>query len=102
MYCVKTNSHGSVIPYKECFVAQGCPKTRGIDYNKPFYLVVKYEAIQAILALVAQSCVHKMQFDMQAACLHRLINTTLYILDNLWDTRYEVCIVQYSLHFEPR
>jgi hypothetical protein len=80
IYCITTNSDGSVARYKARLVAQGCTQTYGVDYDQNFSLVVKYESIRSVFAIATQQQMYMVQFDIQTAFLHGLIDTIIYML----------------------
>ena len=80
IYKIKTYSDGTIAWYKARLVAQDCTQTRGVDYDQTFSLVVKYDSIQTVLAIAAQQQMLIMQFDIQTAFLHGVIDTIICML----------------------
>ena len=54
-------------------------RSRGIDYEENFALVVRYSSIQTILALSAQMGWHIHQMDVKIAFLNGVIEEEVYI-----------------------
>jgi len=75
----KYKSNGDVEKYKARLVAKGYSQIPGIDYEKTFAPVVKFDSIRTLLAISAAKILKLYQFDVKTAFLHGNIEETIYM-----------------------
>lgn len=70
VYRIKSNPDGTMNRYKARLVIKGCSQRAGIDYNKTFSPVARFESIRILLALAATKDYEIIQFDIKTAFLY--------------------------------
>ena len=80
VYRVKTHSDGTVAKFKARLVAKGFTQQHGVDYGQTFSHVVRYESIRIVFAIVAQQKMKIVQFDIQTAFLHGILDVLIYMM----------------------
>ena len=64
VYCIKTNSDGSVERYKARLIAQGFSQKPYLDYTETFAPVAKFASLWTVLAIAAEDMdVHTMDLQ---------------------------------------
>jgi len=66
----KCNKEGNIIKYKARLVARRFTQCPGLDYNKMFSLVMQFETIQALLAIILSKHLKVQQLDVKGAYLN--------------------------------
>ena len=75
----KRDAEGNVERYKARLVAQGFTQKDGIDYDKTFSLVVRFESIRTIIALAARQNLQLHQIDITTAFLNGTLEEVIYM-----------------------
>lgn len=76
---LKNGTSGVPPRYKACLCAKSFSQKAGIDYNKIFALVVRYESICTLLAIAAQYNLEIAQFDVKTAFLNGELDEDIYM-----------------------
>ena len=75
----KYDVNGNLERYKARLVAQGYNQRYGIDYDKTFCPVVRFESVHALIALAARKKLHLHQLDVTTAFLNGELKEEIYI-----------------------
>ena len=73
------NADGSVERYKARLVAQGFTQKFGIDYDKTFCPVVRFESVQIVITLAVQNGLKLHQMDVATAFLNGELKEEVYM-----------------------
>ena len=79
VYKVKLNSSGQIDWFKARLVGQEFSQQPGIDFEKVFALVVSYDSLRLILALVVYNYWVAEQLDIKAEFLYGFLNEGIYM-----------------------
>ena len=66
----KTKADGSIERYKAQLVAQGFSQKQGLDYDKTFSPVIRFESFRNLVAVAVQKRLKLHQLDITAAFLN--------------------------------
>ena len=75
----KLKSDGSLDKYKAWLVANGFTQVEGIDYEETFSLVVEFQSIRTLAALVARRDLELHQMDVKTAFLNGELEKEIYM-----------------------
>jgi hypothetical protein len=75
----KCDKEGNVVKYKARLVACGFTQRPGLDYDETFSLVVHFETIRALLAMVPSKRLRVQQLDVKGAYLNRKLTQPIYM-----------------------
>jgi hypothetical protein len=79
VYKTKVKPNGDVDRCKARLVAKGYSQSPGLDYNETYSLVVKYDSIRLVFALVDVENLEMIQFDIKTAFLHGELEEEIYM-----------------------
>jgi hypothetical protein len=79
VFKLKLDSLGNVARYKARLVAQGFNQREGIDYDKIYAPVVKFDSVRTLLALVEASNWELKQLDVTTAFLYAPVKEDIYL-----------------------
>lgn len=72
-YKIKHVVDGNVEKFKSRFVVWGFSKVEGVDYEKTFELVSRYDSIRAVISIIAEMRWRIHQMDVKIAFLNGVI-----------------------------
>lgn len=100
VYKIKTDADGNVQRYKARLVAKGFTQRQGIDFNKTFSPVVRFDSIRLILTMAVQENLIIKQFDVKTAFLNGEIEESIYMKqpNGFHDGTNRVCKLLKSLY----
>nr|GEY12367.1 putative reverse transcriptase, RNA-dependent DNA polymerase [Tanacetum cinerariifolium] len=105
----KKDERGIVIRNKARLVAQGHTHEEGINYDKVFAPIARFEAIRLFLAYASFMAFMMYQMDVKSTFLYGTIEEEVYVCQPLGfedpdhpDKVYEVVKALYGLHQAPR
>jgi hypothetical protein len=78
VYKVKLNTNGCVDKFKARLVAKGYSQEAGIDFNKTYSPVARFDTIRAVLSVAASEKLNLVQFDVKAAFLYGELDEVSY------------------------
>ena len=76
---IQMGPDGQIECYKAHLVAQGFSQVKGIDYNKTFAPITKFNSIRLLLALSARFNWEIHQMDVKSAFLNGKLEEEIYI-----------------------
>lgn len=76
---MKYNFDGSIQRYKECLVVKGYSQIHGIDFEKTFSPIARFETVQVFLALGAKLKWPIYQLDIKSAFLNGVLQEEVYV-----------------------
>ena len=79
VYKVKHLPSGAIERFKACIVAQGFSQRPGVDFDETFAPTARWNAVCAILAIVAIDDMHLESVDISSAFLNGIVDAELYI-----------------------
>ena len=79
MLKIKHNADGSIKRYKARLIAQGYSQRYGVDYDKTFSPVVRFESIRTVIALSIQMGFKLHQIDVTSAFLNGELEDEVYM-----------------------
>jgi len=79
VFKTKLNEKGEVDKHKARLVVKGYAQRQGIDYNKVFSPVARWDTIRMLLSLAALRGWEVFQLDVKSAFLHEELNEVVYI-----------------------
>jgi len=80
VYKVKRNSDGSVERYKAWIVAKGYSQVEGLDSDKTFAPVTRYDSLRLIIALALHLGLNMSQADIKSAFLNSDLNEEVWMM----------------------
>ncbi len=75
----KRDKKGHVVKYKARLVARGFTQRPGLDYDKMFSPVVRFETIRVLLAMVTSKKLKVRQLDVKGAYLNGILTQPIYM-----------------------
>lgn len=78
-YAIKWGSRGEVIWRKGRYVAQGFTQIYGLDYDKTYRAVIRFESLHIILAIIIVLGLQLFQVDFKGAFLNSPISHDVYM-----------------------
>lgn len=79
VFKLKVDANGSVERYKARLVAQGFSQKFGLDYDKTFCPVVRFESLRTVIALAVQKGLKLHQMDVTTAFLNGELEKEVYM-----------------------
>ena len=79
VYCIKTNSDGTVNRYKAQLVAQGFSQKPHLDYTETFTPVAKFASLRALLAIAGAEDMEVHHMDVSSAFLNGNLEEETYM-----------------------
>jgi hypothetical protein len=79
IYKIKHLVDGSIVKYKERFVAHGFSQKEGIDYEETFFPVARYTYIRDILLIVVVMKCKVHQMDVKTTLLNGVVEEEVYV-----------------------
>lgn len=76
---VKHQVDGSFERYKACLVAKGYTQKESVNYEKTFFLVIKFALIHLTLTIVVYLDVKLYQIDVKTTFLNRKLDDEIYM-----------------------
>jgi hypothetical protein len=96
----KHDKEGNIVKYKARLVAHGFMQHPGLDYDKMFSLVVRFETIRALLAMVLSKHLKVRQLDVKGAYLNGKLTQAIYMAQPVGfeDDSGQVCLLIKSIY----
>ena len=100
VFALKKNASGEIVRYKAQLVARGYSQEYGIDYRETFAPVIRLDALQVVLAIVAIKGWDTRQLDVKGAYLHGDLEEEIYMVQpaEFSDNTDKVCRLIHSLY----
>ena len=79
VFRIKNDSTGNVCRYKARLCAHGFMQRQGVDFTETFALVVQYDSVRVLLAVVVEKNYNLAQFDVQTAFLYGKLDEEIFM-----------------------
>ena len=79
VFVIKQNEFNEITKYKARLVAQGFSQRPGIDFDKIYAPVVRYDSLRLLLALAVQKGWTPLQLDIKAAFLYGELKEEIFM-----------------------
>ncbi len=76
----KTRVNGTHVKHKARLVARGCEQVEGLDYEDMFVLVVKWDTLRALVALVVQYKWRLSHLNVKTTFLNGKFKEAIYVV----------------------
>jgi hypothetical protein len=75
----KWDKEGNIIKYKACLMVHGFMQHPGLDYDETFSLVMHFETIRVLLAMVPSKKLRVWQLDVKGVYLNGKLTQAIYM-----------------------
>lgn len=99
IYRVKHNANDEIARYKARLLVQGFNQREGVDHDKIFSPIVRFDTIRAVVSIAANEKLELAQFDVKTAFLNGVIEEEIYTQqpEDYEDGSQSVCKLRKSL-----